>query len=518
MNIGIYPRKSVYRDNSDSIDVQVNLCKEYAELVYRGQELNFIIYDGDEGFSGKNTNRPAFTRMMKDVRQGLLNAVIVYKLDRISRNVQDFSATFSILQEYDVAFVSVKESFDTSTPIGRTVMYILAAFAQLEREQISIRVADNMQALGAAGKWTGGMLPAGMTSIKKTMNGKQHSYLMVDPVKIKPVKKIYELFLSGYTLTGLERYCRDNGIHTQAGKFMSATQIYALLTNPIYAQNSEEMYDYLQEKGCSLPERGLFDGDKGLIAYGRTRNNATTQKRQKENKWIIAVGIHEYVIDSQKWIAVQKRMGINKQVRSNKYQVGLLKGVLKCKCGGSMINRVYQKNGLQFEYYVCVNRDRKGSGFCNAAHVRINNIDELFLKQLKILSLDKEHIRLDSQIYAEEENDIERIREDMQSLQSKIKNLTIALQENMQSVASRYLVEQIEVLDKQYSSLSRKLLNANRVNAAKAAYQNNVDNVYQGICYLIHNFDILSYEEKNELIRRTVKKCVLDEGNLQIIF
>ena len=178
--VGIYPRKSVYRDNSDSVKVQVQLCKDYAGIIFKDREITFRIYDQDEGFSGKNTNRPGFQELMGDVKNDALDVVMVYKLDRISRNVQEFSAMYEIFEQHNVSFVSVKESFDTTTPMGRTVMYILAAFAQLERENTSERVTDNMRALGAAGKWTGGKLPTGMTSIRRQIGEKEHSYLMVD--------------------------------------------------------------------------------------------------------------------------------------------------------------------------------------------------------------------------------------------------------------------------------------------------------------------------------------------------
>ena len=150
--IGIYARKSVYRDNSDSVQVQVKSCKDYARILYPNTDIKFIIYDSDEGFSGKNTNRPSFQKLISDVKSGKLQVVMVYKLDRISRSVKDFSDTYELLQAHNVAFLSVKETFDTSTPIGRTVMYILAAFAQLERENTSERVSDSMMALGAGGK------------------------------------------------------------------------------------------------------------------------------------------------------------------------------------------------------------------------------------------------------------------------------------------------------------------------------------------------------------------------------
>ena len=204
LTIGIYPRKSVYRDNSDSVQVQIQLCKDYAGIIYKDQETEFIIYDKDEGFSGKNTNRPSFREMMADVEAGLLNAVMVYRLYRISRNVQEFSAMYEIFQQHNVSFISVKESFDTTTPMGRTVMYILAAFAQLERENTSERVADNMQALGASGKWTGGKLPSGMVSVRRQTGNKEHSYLEVDKETIWRPKLLYQLILEGYTITKAE--------------------------------------------------------------------------------------------------------------------------------------------------------------------------------------------------------------------------------------------------------------------------------------------------------------------------
>ena len=226
MVIGSYPRKSVYRDNSESVSVQAQLCKDYAGILFKDQDITFRVYDKDEGFSGKNTNRPSFQELMADVKAHKLDIIMVYKLDRISRNVQEFSEMFATFQKYGVSFVSVKESFDTNTPIGRTVMYILAAFAQLERENTSERVADNMQALGTAGYWTGGRLPAGMTSIQKTVDGKKHSFLTVDEDRIGLVHTLYSLLLDGYSLTGAERYCRNHGIKSHLGKYLTRNQIY----------------------------------------------------------------------------------------------------------------------------------------------------------------------------------------------------------------------------------------------------------------------------------------------------
>ena len=108
LRIGIYPRKSVYRDNSDSVQVQITACKDYARLMFKDQKLDFRIYDKDEGFSGKNTHRPSFTELMADVKADELDIIIVYKLDRISRSVKDFSEIYETLQQHNVSFLSVK--------------------------------------------------------------------------------------------------------------------------------------------------------------------------------------------------------------------------------------------------------------------------------------------------------------------------------------------------------------------------------------------------------------------------
>lgn len=516
MRIAIYPRKSVYRDNSDSVQVQIKMCKDYANLVFSGQELEFFIYDKDEGFSGKNTNRPSFQALMSDVKNKQLDVVIVYKLDRISRNVQEFSAMYDILQQYNVAFVSVKESFDTSTPIGRTVMYILAAFAQLERENTSERVSDSMHSLGASGKWTGGKLPSGMTSIRKQMVGKEHSYLMVDENTISRVKMFYELLLGGYTITKIERYCRDNDITSQTGKFLNTSQLYNILTNPVYCQNSKEAYNYFEELGCSLPNEALFDGNKGLIGYGKTKTGRTNQPRQDKSKWTIAIGIHEPVISSQEWIDAQKRLGVNKQVRSNKYEVGILKGVLKCTCGSSMGNRVYVKNNIMFGYYYCQDAIRKGDTYCTTPFYKIKEVDEVFINELKRILFNPQEL-----IIAESKEvviDTSSIKADIRKTDIAIENLTRNLQENLDSPATKYIINQIEQQDKSRNGLVLKLKQAQSATSERKSKDEQAKLLYDGIVYFLDNFDVFSYKEKNEIIKRIVSKCVLDEDKLEVIF
>lgn len=516
MVIGIYPRKSVYRDNSDSVQVQIQLCKEYAGIIFKGKDLDFRIYDKDEGFSGKNMNRPSFRELMSDVRADILDAVVVYKLDRISRNVREFSAMYDVFQQHNVAFISVKESFDTSTPMGRTVMYILAAFAQLERENTSERVSDSMMSLGSAGKWTGGKCPSGMSSVRKKSGSKEHSYLVVDPETIPQVKLLYDLILQGFSITKAERYCRDHGIRSQSGKFLSTSQIHNILTNPVYCQNSPEAYQYFASRGCHLPEPELFDGRHGLISYGKTKTGLSAQRKQSMDTWRIAIGIHEPVIPFPDWLAVQKRLGINKMYRSAKYEVGILKGVLRCSCGARMDIRTYKKNGIIFSYYYCSAMARKGKSFCNTDYIRVSSVEDAFLRELRKIRFSPEHIHLRQE--SADQHDIDSLQAEIARVEKSIDNLTSALTLAMESPAACHIIAQIEKLDRQKKNLESELLQARRQQFENHGLEESEKMIYENICYLLDNFDQISYTGKNELIRKTIKLCVYDKGCLRIVF
>ncbi len=515
--IGIYPRKSIYRDNSDSVSVQIQLCKDYAGIIFKDKEIEFKIYDKDEGFSGKNMNRPSFQELMEDVQNDVLDVVMVYKLDRISRNVQEFSAMYDIFQQHSVSFVSVKESFDTTTPMGRTVMYILAAFAQLERENTSERVTDNMQALGASGKWTGGKLPTGMTSVRRKIGQKEHSYLMVDKNTIWLVKTLYELILQGYPITKIERYCRDHGIKSQSGKFLNTSQIHNIITNPVYCQNSIEAYYYFQDLGCTLPDAALFDGKKGLIGYGKTKTGKKSQKKQDKSDWTIAIDIHDYVMPAADWIAAQNRLGINKMLRTAKYDCGILKGVIRCECGARMDVRTYTKNGLQFSYYYCTDMFRQGKGKCNTGYVRIEQVEKAFLKELRKIRFNPDGFKLRPDASGSLQS-ISSLKEELKQAQTSIDNLTAALANAMDSPAASYIIAKIEELDKHKKTLESNLRKATLQENANKSLEETETAIYENICYLLDNFDSIAYTGKNELIRRIIKTCVLDEDSLRIIF
>ena len=150
----IYARQSVDRADSISIESQIEFCK------YELKGGSFKEYK-DKGYSGKNTVRPQLQQLLTDIRRGEVEKVIVYKLDRISRSILDFSNMMNLFQQYQLEFVSSTEKFDTSTPMGRAMLNICIVFAQLERETIQKRVSDAYYSRSQKGFRMGGKPPYG---------------------------------------------------------------------------------------------------------------------------------------------------------------------------------------------------------------------------------------------------------------------------------------------------------------------------------------------------------------------
>ena len=163
----IYARKSKYTGKGESIDNQIYTCKHYLKTYFdiNITDNDIIIYK-DEGYTGANTERPNFKKMMEAVKNNTIDTIICYRLDRISRNVLDFANLYDNWQEHNINLISVSERFDTTTPMGKAMLFIAITFAQLERDTIAERIRDNMYKLAKTGRWLGGNVPLGFISEK----------------------------------------------------------------------------------------------------------------------------------------------------------------------------------------------------------------------------------------------------------------------------------------------------------------------------------------------------------------
>ena len=313
MKIAIYSRKSKYTGKGDSIGNQIQMCKDYIETHYRNNDPEYIIYE-DEGFSGGNINRPRFQKLLSDIKKEKFDILICYRLDRISRNVSDFSSTLEELQSYGVDFISIKEQFDTTTPMGRAMIYIASVFAQLERETIAERVRDNMVELAKSGKWSGGRTPLGFNSesssyIDEEGNERKLVKLVKNDEELQLVNLIYDTYLREGSLHKTEVYFASHNIKSNRNILLEKTSLKVILSNPVYAISSPELKRWLEDDGWNV--YGEPDGKHSYLSYNKTkqvtRNGKTTKISNDKENWIAAISDCPGIIDADKWIAVQEQ-------------------------------------------------------------------------------------------------------------------------------------------------------------------------------------------------------------------
>lgn len=420
IRIAIYSRKSRYSDKGDSVGNQIELAKEYIALHYPSDiyDVEIVVYE-DEGFSGGSFNRPKFKEFLEEERKRPFNVLICYRLDRISRNIADFSGLINELTKLETSFISIKEQFDTTTPMGRAMMYIASVFAQLEREVITERVRDNLLELSKTGIWLGGDAPLGFSTekIKRVSvceqdentiakRNKTSTRLVINENEIDVLKLIFKKYLELKSLTQLETYLMNANIKTRKGKYYSVFSLKWILTNPVYVKNTKDIVDYYESKGVNVyaeeDDRKEFNGKYGFLTFNKTINGKDADMKD----WIVAVGLHPGIISSDDWIAVQILLEKNscKRYRAagHPQKQTIVTGLLKCKaCGSFMRPRNIDKRRLDgtVNYRYGCNLKEKSRGMkCKGKNVPGEALDK------KILEILKETFLPNSLIYNELKN------------------------------------------------------------------------------------------------------------------
>lgn len=388
--VAVYSRKSIFTNKGESIENQIELCRNYCETYLSEKDLKYIIYE-DEGFSGKNTNRPQFQKLINDIKDKKIDTLICYRLDRISRNVADFSSTLELLQKYNINFISIKERFDTTTPLGRAMIYIASVFAQLERETLAERVRDNMIQLSKSGRWLGGSIPLGFDSekvkyINNEMKEKTLSKLIPNESELNTVRFIYGTYLKVHSVRDTARQLNLNLIRGKNGGNFDLTQVRKTLRNPLYAVSNDDTHNYLKKQGMNV--YGTPNGNGYLTYNKRKQSSIGTDVKD----WIVTVSNHKGIIDSDKWLAVQSILDKNKykipRIGTGKSNSALFCGLLKCsKCGANMVvkfsGRNPNNNNLPYEYYVCSNKLNRYKDKCTTKNISVEKLDLLLISRIK---------------------------------------------------------------------------------------------------------------------------------------
>lgn len=318
LRCAIYTRKSSEEGldmEFNSLDAQRESCEAYvASQRSEGWAAIRERYD-DGGFSGGTLDRPALKQLLADIEDGLIDVVVVYKIDRLSRSLMDFSKLVEVFDRNEVTFVSVTQSFNTTTSMGRLTLNILLSFAQFEREVIGERIRDKVAASRKRGIWMGGYVPFGYDV--------QDRKLVVNAAEAAAVRRIFERFVELGSATTLARELRAQGFRNKQGTLVDKGYLYRLLNNRVY--RGEAVH-----KGKAYP------------------------------------GEHEAIIDAELWNRVHAILQESPRKRANNSRMqmpALLKGLIFSETGAAMTPTATRKGTKLYRYYVSMDviRNREDS-------------------------------------------------------------------------------------------------------------------------------------------------------------
>lgn len=327
LRVAIYIRVSTHwQIDKDSLPLQrsdlINYCK-----VILGTE-NYVVFE-DAGYSAKNFERPGFQKMMARVRSGEFSHILVWKIDRISRNLLDFATMYQELKELGVTFVSKNEQFDTSTAIGEAMLKIILVFAELERNMTSERVTATMLARASDGKWNGGKVPFGYSY------DKEEKSFVINEAESRVVRLMYDLYDEQHSLLAVSKELNRRGYRSRKGAEWSPVTVGNIMRSPFYIGSLR--YNYRRESGPSFTFR-------------------------PESEWVMIEDHHPQTVTHEQWNRVVSTMRSQRRGQPghgksfNRGNVHIFAGIITCGYCGSLMRASQdrpRKDGWRPSIYTC---------------------------------------------------------------------------------------------------------------------------------------------------------------------
>ncbi|MHB1000798.1 MAG: recombinase family protein [Armatimonadota bacterium] len=347
----IYTRKSTNRgldQDFNSLDAQREACEAYiASQRHEGWACMRSRYD-DGGYSGGSMDRPALQRLLQDIEAGKVDAVIVYKIDRISRSLLDFAKLMEIFDRHNVTFTSITQQFSTATAMGRLTLNVLLSFAAFEREIAAERVKDKVDAAKKKGKYLGGTPPFGYDV---DYNAKR---LVVNQTEAKTVRWIYKRYIETQSLIGIAKELNAKGIMTKSWTTKNGTF----------------------HKGGPWNNQHIYRALNNKIHLGMVVHEGESYK-----------GEHEAIVPQKLWDDVQAvlALGIHRRRNQETHETkAILRGIIKCgHCGKGMIGTYTKNRGRIYRYYICGSAAKSGYDTCPIRCISAGAIEDAVLTQLR---------------------------------------------------------------------------------------------------------------------------------------
>lgn len=514
--IAIYSRKSKYTGKGESINNQIEKCKNY--LTYKNIKEKIKIYK-DEGYTGYNTKRPEFQKLLKDINNNKIKMIIVYKLDRISRNVTDFCNLKELFEKNKVDFVSVTEQFDTSTPLGNAMLMISSVFAQLERDTIAERIKDNMYELAKTGRWLGGNTPLGYESKKIEIidnNKKRKLYILKQiPEEVETIKLLWKKLIELKGISKLESYLIKNTIKTRRGNYFSRFALINIFKNPVYVIADKNIINFFKEKG-SIINIDKITNKNGLIAYSkRIEKKGKTQIDKDVKDWIISTSYHQGIINSEDFIITWNLINKNKdkRFRKPKENESILSGIIKCKkCGSFMrprLRKTYYKEKRNYSY-LCELKEKSRKNLCDAKNIDGIKTDKIIVEEISKIKVPTHLIKkiLRKKIIKNKDSNLEKLYKDNQI---KIKNLIKKI-----PIIDNELIEDIQKEIKKLKQNNmeiKKRITIEKSKIDKKALKKISKNIIKNHIKLFNQLNLIN---KKTLIRIIIEKIEIENENIYI--
>ena len=490
--VAIYTRQSVDRSTEmelGSLQAQREAIAAYVKS--QAGEGWFALpekYD-DGGFSGGTMERPAFQRMLADIRAGRIDIVACYKIDRLSRSLLDFAEIMRLFGDHGVTFVSVTQSFNTTTPMGTLTLNVLMSFAEFERQVIAERTRDKIAAMRRRGIWCGGHPLIGYDNV----DGR----LKVNEDEAIRVREIFALYLKlgsmSKVLVELDRRGWVNKTHvTKRGKVM---------------------------RGKPFDLNALNRLLKSPLVVGRVPYRDEVHP-----------GAHTAIVDENLWTAVQHQLATNRERagadQRNKHGA-VLRGIIHCaRCGSRMINHFTTRGPKSWHFYVCPTLNNGSPKKCRGSRVPAGEIEKFVLDRIRgiardptiiaetILAVRAENERKKPELIGE----LNRIGIDLRKLDEERRNLVRAI--SVSPAAANSLGVRLGEIDERSEKLSARESELRREVATIDMFTVNADDVTAALSRFDPVWDQLIHQERARLLQLVIERINFDAagGEVEIKF